>query len=225
MSGSGRWDGAHFQLAAGGGSIRAVHGLGMLLGAGPQGFVFFAVNLLASLTVGSVVSAVFGAVGEELGWRAVLQPTLEARFGRLAGTGAVGLIWAYWHLPVNLAGYNDAAHPWLTAWLLFPLGVVAMSFGLAWLTQESRSVWPAALAHGANNTLGAGFLMVARGWSADTVAELVGLWVVGGAFAWLAWRGSAVTGSLARAEPLGGLRWLPKGTPQPFSTLRLQLVG
>ena len=182
ISGSGRWDAGHFELAPGGGSIQAIHGVGVVLGAGPQSFGRFALNLLLSITVGSVVATLFGGVGEELGWRAVLQPSLERRFGRFTGTCLVGLIWAYWHLPVNLAGYNDAVHPVLTALLLFPLGVVAVSFGFAWLTRESRSVWPVACAHGANNTLGAAFLVVARGWFADTGAELAALLIVGGVF-------------------------------------------
>ena len=180
VSGTGSWDGAHFELAPDGRSIQAVHHLGLVLGTGLQSFGRFVLNLLLSITLGSVVAALFGGVGEELGWRAVLQPLLERRCSRLTATCLVGLIWAYWHLPVNLAGYNDAVHPALTAWLFFPLGVVAISFGFVWLTRESKSVWPAALAHGANNALGAGFLVRARGWRADTGAELVALGLVGG---------------------------------------------
>ncbi len=184
----GRWDQAHFTLAPGGGFVQAIHGIGTVLGPGPQGLAYFGLNLLLSVGLGSTLAGIFGGLGEELGWRAVLQPSLERRFGRLAGTGLVGLIWAYWHLPVNLAGYNDPLHPVLTAVVFFPLGVVAVSFGFAWLFRESRSVWPPALAHGANNTIGSTFLLVAQGWSADIAAELAALLLVGGWFAWLAWR-------------------------------------
>lgn len=188
VSGSGGWDSGHFELTPDGRSVQVIHHLAVVLGAGPQSFGYFALNLLLSLTLGATMTALTGAVGEELGWRAVLQPSLERRFGRLTGTGVVGLIWAYWHLPANLAGYNDAVHPVLTSLVLFPLGVVAMSFGFAWLFRGSQSVWPAALAHGANNTIGSAFLVLAHGWSADNGAELLALGLVGGFFAWQAFR-------------------------------------
>ena len=186
IGGSGCWDSEHFELAPDGRSIQGIHHIAVMLGGGPQGFLHFALNLLLSVTLGSAVTALIGGVGEELGWRAVLQPSLERRFGRFKGTCVVGLIWAYWHLPANLAGYNDTVHPVLTSFVFFPLGAVALSFGFAWLFRESRSVWPAALAHGANNTLGAAFLVVARGWSADTGTELFSLLPVSSIFIWRA---------------------------------------
>ncbi len=193
ISGLGHWDSDHFELAPDGRSIQGIHHIAVTLGTGPQGFLHFALNLLLSITLGSAVTALIGGVGEELGWRAVLQPSLERRFGRFKGTCAVGLIWAYWHLPANLAGYNDTVHPVLTALVFFPLGVVAMSFGFAWLFRESRSVWPAALAHGANNTLGAAFLVVARGWSADTGSEVFSLLLVSSIFIWRSIRNDRVS--------------------------------
>ncbi len=208
--GGGGWDSGHFELAPGGGSIQAVRHLAVVLGAGPQSFGYFALNLFLSIALGSTVVALTGALGEELGWRAVLQPSLERRFGRFTGTCLVGLIWAYWHLPANLAGYNDPVHPVWTALVLFPLGVVALSFGFAWLFRESRSVWTVALAHGANNTIGSAFLVLAHGWSADTGAELLSLCLVGGVFAWWALprgRNGGEAGSVPAPDP----RVVPSG--------------
>ncbi len=174
--GQSEWDTAHFELD--GHSVKAVHDLGMVLGVGPQSIAWFALNLTLSIFLGSVVTALIGGVGEELGWRAVLQPALEQRFGAFKATLIVGLLWAYWHLPVNLNGYNDNVHPVLTSLVFFPLAVVAMSFGFAWLTKRSGSVWPAALAHGANNTIGAAFLLTAKSRSADTLAEVASMLIV-----------------------------------------------
>jgi O-antigen/teichoic acid export membrane protein len=70
--------------------------------------------------------------------------------------------------------YNDPLHPFITAISVFPLFTIAMSFVLAWLTRESRSVSPAALAHGANNVIGSAFLIVPNGWTADVTAGLAG---------------------------------------------------
>jgi membrane protease YdiL (CAAX protease family) len=200
-SGTATWDAAHFELTADGSALQAIHGVGTVLGAGPQGFGRFALNLLLSVTLGSVITAVIGGIGEELGWRGFLQPALERRFGAFRGTLLVGLIWAYWHLPVNLMGYNDAAHPALSALVLFPVAVVLMSFGLAWLQRRSGSAWPAALAHGANNTLGRAFLVLPTTWGAGATAETVAIAVVATAFVWASVRRQESRAGVAETAP------------------------
>ena len=138
--------------------------------------------------LGSIVVGVAGGLGEELGWRAVLQPEATRRLGVLGGTLAVGLFWAFWHLPVNLAGYNDDVHPLLTTLVLFPVGVTAAALALAWLVRRTGSVWPAALAHGAYNTAAGGLVLEARGWTGDNLANLVAAAAVGLVFGALLWR-------------------------------------
>jgi membrane protease YdiL (CAAX protease family) len=66
-----------------------------------------AVNDLRSLTVSSLVSAVFfaiiqGATGEEAGWRGYLQRHFEDKTGGKVIKSAfmVGLIWSFWHTPL-----------------------------------------------------------------------------------------------------------------------------
>ena len=179
----GKWDSQHLELASDGHSIKAIHHLGVILGHGPQSFAFLGMNLLVSVAIGATIVALIGGIGEEIGWRGVLQPTFEARYGRFRGTVLVGLVWAYWHLPVNLRGYNDPVHPLLTSLVLFPIGLVAISFLLAWITRRSGSVWPSALAHGANNAVGATLLLTATSWRADSAAMLVGYVLVGAVFA------------------------------------------
>ncbi len=71
----------------------------------------------------------------------------------------VAVIWAAWHLPINLAGYNDAVHSVANALILFPLFAFGLSINFAWLAQRNQSIWGAALAHGANNTIAAGMLL------------------------------------------------------------------
>jgi membrane protease YdiL (CAAX protease family) len=159
---TGTWDSEHFTLAADGASIEGIHKLGVVLGNGEQSFVVFALNLVVSISLASAVNAVIATVGEEIGWHGVLQPALEQRYGTTKATLAVGLIWAFWHLPLNLMGYNDAAHPILSALLFFPLAVVGMSVGFAYLARRSGSVWPVAVAHGANNALSGKHLAYSR---------------------------------------------------------------
>ncbi len=173
LSGRYRWDGEHFPLAADGNGVAGIHGLGTVLGPQAQGFAYLALNLLLSIGLASIISGIVGGLGEELGWRAFLQPALESRHGVLRGTLWVGLIWAAWHLPANLAGYNDSLHPLIGTFLLFPAGVIALAFAFAWLYRYSRgTVWAVAIAHGANNTLEAGFVVTASDWWSGQAASL-----------------------------------------------------
>ena len=187
----GHWNSTLYRPSTSGSGIDSVHHVHALLGSGPQSFSFFVLNLLLSLAVGSVITMLIGAFGEEAGWRGVLQPELQRRFGPIKGTLLVGLIWGYWHLPANLAGLNDAQHPVLGSLMIFPLEAISMSFVLAWLANRSRSVWPSALAHGANNTLLACMMVLPNAWFADQWTAVVAAILIGTLFAWLLARDTA----------------------------------
>ncbi|MFF0265759.1 CPBP family intramembrane glutamic endopeptidase [Kribbella sp. NPDC004536] len=45
-----------------------------------------------------VITMVIGAAGEELGWRAYLQPYLQTRFSVLRSSLIVGVLWGFWHI-------------------------------------------------------------------------------------------------------------------------------
>ena len=45
-----------------------------------------------------------GAVGEEIGWRGMLQPLLENRFSLLVASIVTGLVWGVWHVQIFTAG-------------------------------------------------------------------------------------------------------------------------
>jgi membrane protease YdiL (CAAX protease family) len=45
-----------------------------------------------------LLTMVIGAAGEELGWRAYLQPYLQTRFSVLRSSLTVGLLWGFWHV-------------------------------------------------------------------------------------------------------------------------------
>src|SRR5215469_8168341 len=59
-------------------------------------------------------------------------------------------------LPLLLAGYNYPENRYLGAFLFSPILLVAESFFMAWLTLRTRSFWPAALAHGAGDSIQGG---------------------------------------------------------------------
>ncbi|MER5356079.1 type II CAAX endopeptidase family protein, partial [Kitasatospora sp. NPDC002551] len=72
-----------------------------------------------------VLAQLVGACGEEIGWRCFLQPLLRTRFGPLAASALVGLLWGGWHVQVFARRPGYAAG--------FLLATVAMSvvLGLA----------------------------------------------------------------------------------------------
>jgi membrane protease YdiL (CAAX protease family) len=97
--------------------------------------------------------ALFLSLGEEFGWRAYLLPKLMPLGPRRAAM-VVGAIWGAWHCPAIFLGFNYGLGYWgapVVGPLLFVFVLIFESVFYAWVTQQSGSVWPAALAHGVHN--------------------------------------------------------------------------
>ena len=98
-----------------------------------------------------------GPLGEELGWRGVLLPRLEADTSPAVASLLVGLAWAVWHLPLFfVAGTIQQSVPW---WL-FAAQIVVTSFVYTWLVHRApRSLVPALVFHTVFNvSVGIAFL-------------------------------------------------------------------
>ncbi len=54
-------------------------------------------NFLTTLPL-FIGGMIFGAVGEEIGWRGFLQPTMERQYAMIPSTIIVGLFWGLWHI-------------------------------------------------------------------------------------------------------------------------------
>jgi membrane protease YdiL (CAAX protease family) len=128
-----------------------------LLGHGFQSWPMFAADVVLTGLVYSAFAAVFAA-GEELGWRGFLQGQMAAQLGTIKGIAVLGLLWSFWHLPLLLSGFNYPEHPFLGALVLFPATLVSASFFLGWLMLRTGTFWPAALAHGATNSISEGVM-------------------------------------------------------------------
>lgn len=113
----------------------------------PSIYIF---DILLSIFV-SAITLVPLALGEELAWRGFMQPIFIDRIGSIGGILALGLIWGLWHLPMNLAGHNDAKSPKLDAFVFFILKAISLSAVFGWLRIVTGSVWPVAFAHAVNN--------------------------------------------------------------------------
>ncbi len=128
-----------------------------VLGDGAQDWWRFAANVAVTALMFAGINSMV-AVGEEFGWRGVLQHHLIERFGFLRGVTILGFVWAIWHAPMNLAGYNQPDAPLLGTFVLFPIQLIAVSFIMAWLTLRARSFWPAVLMHGSGNGIEEGVM-------------------------------------------------------------------
>lgn len=103
--------------------------------------------------------AMFLMLGEEFGWRAYLLPKLMP-LGPRKAVVLVGVIWAVFHWPAILMGFEYGVGYWgapVVGLLLFVLIGIFASAVFAWVTLRSGSVWPACIAHVSNN--GASLLM------------------------------------------------------------------
>lgn len=109
--------------------------------------------LAAALTV-PCVSLVSGPLGEELGWRGYLYPTLCGWLPRWKAMLLTGVVWGIWHTPLLIMGWDYG-----TAYAGYPVGgivvmtlcTVCMGAFQCWLTDRSGNIWPSVLAHGALN--------------------------------------------------------------------------
>ncbi|KAA6459123.1 CPBP family intramembrane metalloprotease [Acidobacteria bacterium AB60] len=128
-----------------------------VLGKGFQNWPLYTANVFLTGVWFALLNGAV-ALGEEIGWRGFLQGHLIARLGAIRGIALLGIIWSFWHLPSLLSGYNYPKHPLVGAFVLFPLQLVGASFFLGWLTLKARSFWPAAIAHGAVNSIQQGVL-------------------------------------------------------------------
>ena len=132
------------------------------LGAGrvPESIGPLVAAQIALIPVGAIVG-VLPALGEEIGWRGWLLPTLM-RLGAVPAILLSGVVWGTWHAPVILLGYNYPAAPgWLAMSSMIAMCTVIGAV-LGWLRWRSGSVWPAAFAHSAFNSSAGSFLLFAR---------------------------------------------------------------
>jgi uncharacterized protein len=91
--------------------------------------------VIASTIVGVVVGFAFSsfpgsALGEELGWRGLALPCLQAHHSALHASLVVGALWGFWHLPLYLIGLERRP---LSLFPAFVLSVVAPPVVCTWM--------------------------------------------------------------------------------------------
>ena len=104
-----------------------------------------------------LIVALVGGGNEEPGWRGFALPRLQERYAPVPATLLLGVVWAFWHLPL-LPVDTSTAHG--LAWVLEfgpsvalrILNIVGFAFLLTWIYNGTDSVLLALLAHAGINT-------------------------------------------------------------------------
>ncbi|WOF24356.1 CPBP family intramembrane metalloprotease [Microbacterium betulae] len=117
----------------------------------PPAQVVFALQILL-LPVGVLTGNALLALGEEVGWRGWLLPSLRP-LGVWPSLLVSGAIWGLWHAPIILLGYNFGRAD-VVGVLLMVAGCVAWGVLFGWLRLRTGSVWPAVIGHASLNGLG-----------------------------------------------------------------------
>ena len=97
------------------------------------------------------------AIGEEIGWRGYLLPILLKMTSQRKAILIHGVLWGLAHAPLIYFGFNygsDYLGTPLTGILMMILVCVVLGTWLAYVTIQSKSIFPACIFHGASNVIG-----------------------------------------------------------------------
>ncbi|KAB1187764.1 MULTISPECIES: CPBP family intramembrane glutamic endopeptidase [Haloferax] len=142
-----------------------------------------------ALVVGYVTVALVGGGNEEPGWRGFALPRLQDRHDPLRSTLVLGVVWAFWHVPLLASGPTplsgmDALGEQAPTIVLQILNIVGFAFLLTWVYNGTNSVLLALLTHAGFNTANSTLVplpldaLAGADSTAVLVAITVAVWVV-----------------------------------------------
>lgn len=110
----------------------------------------------------SILIIFLPAFGEEWGWRGYMMPKLMKLMPKSLAIIVGGIIWGLWHAPLTISGHNFGTdykfYPWLGILFMCTFCILLNAF-LTFLTERTKSVYPAAFCHAVNNGMGAMLLL------------------------------------------------------------------
>jgi uncharacterized protein len=90
---------------------------------------------------------ILGPLSEEIGWRGYALERLQTRWNALAASLMIGLIWAFWHLPLFMM-VGTSQHELGVPFIGFVIKMISGSILYTWLYNNTKhSLWSAILFH------------------------------------------------------------------------------
>jgi membrane protease YdiL (CAAX protease family) len=176
------------------GLLPAVVALGAYLLGAAAGWFTEDAGVLGAAVVGApvaILTASISALGEEIGWRGFLWPTLRRHGSFWRITLIVGAIWWLYHVPLILVGWYGT----ISGLPAFTVAIAGFTMFVGVITDRSRAVWPSMIAHGAWNGLVATSFAVSEGTT--RVPAFAGSDALLGEFGWLAAVSMLLLGSVS----------------------------
>ena len=135
-------------------------------------------SVQAGLPAGQAIGYLFlvlllgGPLGEEIGWRGVLQPLLHRRRSPFVATLTIALIWFAWHIPLF---WLEGAAQKGGSIVNFAISTTAFSFLFTWLYLKARgSLFLAILLHTSINFVSAVLApALVPSWEKDAASGLI----------------------------------------------------
>ncbi|MFT3984726.1 MAG: CPBP family intramembrane metalloprotease [Lachnospiraceae bacterium] len=90
----------------------------------------------------------FGGGLEEAGWRYILQPSLDKKYGYFLSCVIVAVIWSIWHLPLF---FIKGTSQYSSDFWLFAISVLGLTFALGAIRKISGNVFLCVLFHCIHN--------------------------------------------------------------------------
>ena len=87
---------------------------------------------------------------EEMGWRGVMQPHLQNKLPYPVATFIVGVVWAFWHMPLWFIDGNSHQG---SSFVIFALLAILLCYWLSAIVNGGGSIFYCMIMHGATNTL------------------------------------------------------------------------
>lgn len=105
---------------------------------------------IASLAI-SFLLAFTAFFGEEYGWRYFFQPLLQKRFGLKGGVLVLGVLWGFWHLPINIFYYSPDT--WVISVILQLITCISLAIFFGYGYMKTENAWVPVAMHFLNNNM------------------------------------------------------------------------
>jgi len=112
--------------------------INLALGGSPPSFAFFRQEWYLA-PVFFALTLLGGPLGEEFGWRGFALPNLQAKYGAVAASLIIGVVWALWHLPLFFQPGSLHAQIGLSKLPLFILGEIVLATVMTWVYNNTTS--------------------------------------------------------------------------------------